>query len=41
MVKRMLRIPLIMAMLFLAIVSALGGDKFSNYFEGEKDITNY
>lgn len=41
MFKRMLRIPLIMAMLFLALVSALAGDRFNRYFEGDQDITTY
>jgi len=41
MLKRMLRIPLIMGMLFVALASAMTGDKFDKYFEGETDITNY
>lgn len=41
MLHRMLRIPLIAAMLFLALVSALSGGKFGNVFEGESDITDY
>jgi hypothetical protein len=41
MLKRMQRIPVIMAMLFVALVSALGGDRFDRYFEGDKDITDY
>lgn len=41
MVKRMLRVPLIMAMLFLALVSALGGDAFIRRFEGDKDLIEY
>jgi hypothetical protein len=41
MLHRVLSIPLIVAMLFLALVSALSGGKFGSVFEGESDIIDY